>query len=172
MERGRLWAAIDHDDFNENVFDVGFGILDEHIEIAILREHAGVHQFEFGPSAVPMAIFGDQGIVGKFRLRIFVQHLHIAVRGSRVEVEIIFLHILAMISLMSSKTEQALLQDMIAAVPHGEAETNHLMAVADASNTVFSPAVRARSGVVMRKIFPSRTVGAVVLAYGAPLPLG
>ncbi len=105
MKGGGLRAAIHHDEFDENIFDVGLGILDEHVEIAILGEDASVHEFEFGLSAVATAIFGNQGIVGKFRLRIFVQHLHVAVGGRGVEVEVIFLHVLAMISLMAGESE-------------------------------------------------------------------
>src|SRR6202051_2943091 len=149
MKCGGFRAAIYHDEFDKNIFDVGLGILDEHGEVTIFCEYAGVHQFEFGLSAVATAVFGNQGIVRKFRLGIFVQHLHVAVGWRGIQVEVIFFYILAMISLMPGTTEEPLLQDMIATVPHGQTETNHLMTVADASDTVFAPSIGARSGVVM-----------------------
>src|SRR5712691_860297 len=46
------------------------------------------------------------------------------------------------------------------------------MAVADAGNAVLAPAVGARARMVVRKVFPSRSIRAVILADCAPLPLG
>src|SRR2546426_7941148 len=46
------------------------------------------------------------------------------------------------------------------------------MAVAHAGNAVFAPAVGARARMIVRKVFPSRSIRAVVLADCAPLPLG
>src|SRR5260370_37765504 len=46
------------------------------------------------------------------------------------------------------------------------------MAVADAGNAVLAPAVGARARMVVRKVFPRRSVRAVILADCAPLPLG
>src|SRR3989441_3413731 len=46
------------------------------------------------------------------------------------------------------------------------------MAVADADNAVLAPAVGAGARMVVRKVFPSRSMRAVILADCAPLPLG
>src|SRR5579884_942689 len=46
------------------------------------------------------------------------------------------------------------------------------MVIADAENTVFRPAIGARSGVFVREIGPSIPISAVVLAYGTPGALG
>ena len=59
MKCGWFGAAIHHDEFDENIFDVGLGILDEDVEIAIIGEYAGVHQFEFGLRTVSTAVFGN-----------------------------------------------------------------------------------------------------------------
>ena len=46
------------------------------------------------------------------------------------------------------------------------------MAIGDAADAVFAPAVRAAAGVIVRQIFPGVTVRAVVLAHRAPLAIG
>ena len=47
-ELQRRKTAIGHGDLDQNIFDVGFGIFREHIEIAVFREHAGIQQLKFG----------------------------------------------------------------------------------------------------------------------------
>ena len=44
MQRRFVGPAIDRRDLDQDVFDVGFRVLDEHIEIAVLVENAGVDQ--------------------------------------------------------------------------------------------------------------------------------
>src|SRR4029077_4881344 len=61
--------------------------------------------------------------------------------------------------------------DRITPVPKRQGEANPLVTVADPADSVFSPAIRARSCVVVRKIFPGRPVRTVVFADRAPLPL-
>src|SRR3954470_13355215 len=85
-----------------------------------------------------------------------------------VEVVIALLDVLAMISLVAGKTEEPLLQDRIAPIPHRDREADVLVTVADAGNAVLVPAVCARPCVIVRQIFPSVTVRSVVLAHRAP----
>ena len=92
-------------------------------------------------------------------------------RGRGVEVEVVLLHVLAVVALVAGQAEQALLQDRIAAVPQGEGEAEALVVVADAEQAVLAPAVRARARVVVGEVLPGGAVGAVVLAHRAPLPL-
>src|SRR4029077_8194147 len=64
-----------------------------------------------------------------------------------------------------------LFQDGIAPVPQRQREANTLVAVADPADSVFSPAVGARTCVFVRKIFPGRPVRTVIFPDRAPLPL-
>src|SRR5713101_3105832 len=77
-----------------------------------------------------------------------------------------------MIALGACKAEETLFEDGIAPVPKHQPETHHLVAVADASNAIFSPAIGARARMIVRKEFPSRAAGAVIFAYGSPLAFG
>ena len=172
VERSGFGPAIHSGDSNENVLDVGFGILDENIEIAVLGKDAGVEQFEFRLAAIAATVFFEQPCVRKFCLRIFVKHAHIAVRGSGIQIKVIFLHVFAVIALVPGEAEEAFLEDGVAAVPEREPEAHHLMTVADSCNAVFAPAISARARVVVREIFPSRAVRAVIFADRAPLALG
>src|SRR5512147_2391509 len=89
-------------------------------------------------------------------------------RRRRVEVEVVLLHVLAVVALVAGEAEEALLEDRVAAVPHRQREADELVAVADAGDAVLAPAIGARAGVVVREELPGVAPGAVVLAHRAP----
>ena len=105
-------------------------------------------------------------------LRILVEVLHVRVARHVVEVEVVLLHVLAVIALVAGQAEHPLLEDRVGAVPQREREAQLLLVVADAGDAVLAPAVGARARVVVRQVLPRGAVGAVVLAHRAPLPLG
>src|SRR5262249_19936970 len=97
---------------------------------------------------------------------------HVGVGRGAVEVEVVFLHVLAVVALGIGEAEGALLDDRIDAVPEGEGKAEPLLVVRDAEEAVLAPAVGAGAGVIVGEIVPGAAVLAVVLAAGAPLPLG
>ena len=117
------------------------GVLHEHVEVAILVEHAGIEQFilEFVPA--PAAVGLDQIVVGKGRLRIFVEILHVGMGRRAVEVEVVFLDILAVIAFAVGQPEQAFLENRILAVPQRQREAKPLLVVGDAGQTILAPAI-------------------------------
>src|SRR5438045_7850204 len=88
-----------------------------------------------------------------------------------IKVEIVLLDILAVITLITAQAEQSLFENRVVAIPECDGEADGLVAVADARDTVLSPAVGSRPGMIMREILPRGPVGAIVLAHGAPLTL-
>ena len=118
------------------------------------------------------AVLVDQGLIGKCCLRIFVQALHVGVRGSAVEIEILLLDIFAVVALVTAEAEEALLEDRVAGVPEAESEADALVAVADAGEAVLVPAVGADCGVLEREVIPSLALRRVVFAYGTPSAFG
>ena len=48
IERRFFRPAIPGCDLDQDIFRRGFGIFDEHVEVAVLVENAGIHQLEFG----------------------------------------------------------------------------------------------------------------------------
>src|SRR6516164_1437285 len=93
-------------------------------------------------------------------------------RRRGVEVEVIFLDILAMVALVTGQAEGALLEDRIDAVPQRERQAEALLAVADAAHAVLAPAIGARAGLVVVEILPGSPAGAVILAHRSPGALG
>ncbi len=89
-------------------------------------------------------------------------------RGSGIEVIVIFFDVLAVVAFGTSQAEEALFQNGIAAVPESEGETDTLVIVANARDAVFGPAVGARTSVVVREVVPSRSVCAVIFAGDFP----
>src|SRR5437016_3207042 len=92
------------------------------------------------PAATPILV--PQHRVRKLALWVLVEHLHVAVRGRAVEVEIIFLDVFAVVSLTRREPEQPLLQNRIAAIPERQGETQDLITVANPGDAVFAPTVR------------------------------
>ena len=91
-------------------------------------------------------------------------------RRRAVEVEVVLLHILAVIALRIGQAEQPFLQDRVLAVPQGEREAEDLPVVADAAEPVLAPAIGPRPRLVVREVVPGIAAGAVVFAHRAPLP--
>jgi len=92
-------------------------------------------------------------------------------RRSGVEVVVNFLDILAVIPLIAGETVEAFLQDRVAAIPKGRRKTQALVVIANAADSVLTPAVCPEMRMLKGKIFPSRSFRAVILADGAPLPV-
>src|SRR4029079_15867371 len=100
------------------------------------------------------AIHLYQGFVGKSRLRILVQHFRVRSRRRGVEVEIIFLHVLPVISLRGRNAEETFLEEGIFYVPHRYGGTEATSLVAKSRDAILAPAVRARAGVIVTEIIP------------------
>ena len=60
-----------------------------------------------------------------------------------VEIEVVLLHVLAMIAFVCVEAEHALFENGIARVPKGQREAQILMAIADAGDAVLIPPVSA-----------------------------
>src|SRR5207245_11692260 len=89
-------------------------------------------------------------------------------RRRAVEIEVVLLDVLAMIAFAAGEAEEAFFENWIAMVPHGDRETDALVAIADPRESILVPAVRARAGMVVREIVPGGSARAVVLAHAAP----
>src|SRR6266478_724352 len=143
MHTRRFESAIVCGDTNEDIFRGSFGVLDDHIEISIFGEDASIEQLKFGILFRTAPVFLDQLSIGVSALRIFVKEFHVGVRGSAVEMEVVLLHIFAMISFVACQAEETLLEDGIVFVPKCEAETDELMSVTDRGEAVLVPAISA-----------------------------
>ena len=104
------------------------GVVHLDVPVAVLVKHPGVEQAvgRVEPAAPPVLL--DQPGVGVFRLRILVQIAQVAVTRGGVEVEVILLHVFAVVALVAGQAEGALLQDRVAAIPQRERETQPLLA--------------------------------------------
>jgi hypothetical protein len=171
MQRGSRLAAVRDGDLDEQIFRRGFRVLDEHVEVTTAAEHAGVQELVFEIRARLLRVRVDEVRVGIGGLRILVQIFHVRVRRRRVEVEVVLLHVLAVIAFAVRETEETLLEDRILPVPEREPEAQELPVVGDPRKAVFAPTVRARPGLIVAEVGPRIARGAVVLADGAPLTL-
>ena len=167
----RLGPAIVDADLDQDVFGRFLGVFHEHVEITVLVEDARVEQFVLELLAAPSAIGFDQVVVRVGRLRILVEVLHVRVRRRAVEIEVVLLHVLAVIALAVGQAEQPLLEDGVLAVPEREREAEPLPVVGDAGQSVLAPVIGARARLVVAEVVPGVAVVAVVLAHRAPLPL-
>src|SRR5262249_36350919 len=98
--------------------------------------------------------------------------LHVGVGRRAVEIEVVFLDVLAVIALTVGDAEQTLLQDGIDAVPERQGEAESLPIVGDSGQAVLAPVIRARARLIVGEVVPRVAARAVVLAHGSPLTLG
>ena len=169
VQLGRFGAAVVDGDLDQDVLGRLLGILDEHVEVAILVEDAGVEQFVLEFAAAAAAAGLDEIGVGKGRLRILVEVLHVRMGRRAVEVEVVLLDVLAVIALAVGQAEEAFLEDGVLAVPQGQGEAEPLLVVGDAGQAVLAPAIGAGAGLVVAEVIPGVAAFAVVLADGSPL---
>src|SRR5262249_51346566 len=105
MQLGGFRTAVVHRDAGQDILGGGLGVLDKYVEVTVVGEHTGVHQLVFKAVPAPTAVFLDQLCVGKLRLRVFVEELHVGVRRRRVKIEVVFLHILAVVAFAARQSE-------------------------------------------------------------------
>src|ERR1700735_5575060 len=129
MKAGRIRSAIPRGYANENIFRIGLRVFHENIKVTILRENSSIYQLVFLILARSFAIFGNQLLVREFSVRILVQIFQIRTGRRGVEVVVILFDVLAMIAFAIGEAEEALFEDRVFLVPHGECETNVLVTI-------------------------------------------
>ena len=141
MQFCRLRSPVDCSDLHQDVFRTGLGILNKDIEIAVVIEDAGVEELilHLVPGALSVCL--HKIVVGIGGLRILVEILHVGVGRRAVEIEVIFLHVLAMIALAVGQPEEPLLEDRVLPVPEGQCKAEVLLVIGNAGNAVLAPAV-------------------------------
>ena len=172
VQRRGVGAAVGDGVTDDQVVAGGLGVLGGHVEVAVLVERAGVFELVFEVLLAAAGVFFDQFGVGKLGLRVAVERLGVAVGRGRVEVVVALLDVLAVVALVAGEAEEAFFQNVVLAVPQRHAQAHAALAVGEAQQAVFAPAVDAAAGVVVGEVVPGVAVGRVVLAHGGPLPLG
>ena len=171
MQLGRVRSPVGRRDPHQDVFGIPLGVLHEDVEIAVLIEDAGVEEFVLHLLPGPPTVRPDEILIGKGRLGVLVEVLHVGVGRRAVEVEVVLLHILAVVRLAVGQTEEPLLENGVLAVPEGESKAEALLVVGNAGDAVLAPAVGARAGLIVGEEIPGVTRFAVILPHRPPLPL-
>ena len=91
--------------------------LHENIPVAVLIETVSIQNLEFWYIATAMNVFPHEFFIRERLLRVFVKELHVRVGGRGIKVVVELFHVLSVITLMSSDTEQTLLQDDVFLIP-------------------------------------------------------
>jgi hypothetical protein len=172
MDPRGLRSPVGHGDADEQILRARLGVLGEHIEVAAPVEDAGVGELELGHIPAPALVLLHEPGVGELGLGVLVEGLQVRVGRRGIEVEVLLLHILAVVALWPGEPEEALLEEGILLVPEGQGEAQPALPVGDAHEPVLAPAVGAAPGVFVGKVRPARPIVGVVLADGAPLALG
>src|SRR5262249_43612320 len=147
------------------------GILTEKTKITSAIKDPGASSLKLNSLPPPTRVPADELPLGCGSLGVLVQVPHVRVRRRRVEVEVVFLHVLAVVAFAVGETEQPLLDDGILAVPQRQCEAKELLIIRDSSKAVLAPAIGTGTCLVVAEVVPRIAVGAVVLAHRSPLTL-
>src|SRR5262249_49884397 len=164
----RLGTAIVHGDANEDVVLRLLRVLGNDVEVPVPVEPAAVDQLELRFERTAPAVFLDEARVRIFALRVLIESFHVRVRRRRIEVVVTLLAVFAVIAFAVGETEEAFFQNRIALVPQSDRETDVLMVIADAEQTVFAPAIGATARDVVTERVPRRSAWAIILAHRSP----
>ena len=129
VQRRRLRPAVVRGDAHQQVVVVRLRVLDLHVEVAVVVEHAGVEQLVLEVAEAARAVRPQQVVVRVRRLRVLVDALHVRVRRRAVDVEVVLLDVLAVVALGVRQPEHPLLEDRVGAVPQREREAQPLLVV-------------------------------------------
>ncbi len=119
MDGGGVWPAIGDRDPAEEVLGIELGVLNEHVEVAILQPHLAqrVEQLVFRLLLAAPPVDLAQIIVGERFLWVLVDHRGVGMGGRVVGIEPVVLDVLAMIALQVGEAKGALFEDAVLAVP-------------------------------------------------------
>ena len=158
MDGRGFGPAILDSDKHVHVRGIDPRVFDEDVKIAVLVENPGVQQFVFGLVFSPGAVGMNKLRVGKFPLRIFVEHFQVGMCGRGVQVVIELLAILAVIALAVGQTEKTLLENRIASVPESKREAKSLVVIGESGDAILAPSIGAAAGMVVREVLPGIAV--------------
>ena len=171
VQLGRVRSPVGRRDLHQDVVGAALGVLHEDIEVPVVVEDPRVEELVLHVVAVAPAVRLHQVGVGIGRLRVLVEVLHVRVGRRAVEVEVVFLNVLAVVPLAVGQSEQPLLEDRVLPVPQRQRKAEALLVVGYAGQPVFTPAVGARAGLIVGEEIPRVAVLAVILADRSPLAL-
>src|SRR5208283_5198035 len=106
---GCLLRAVGNGNADVNIVSVLFRVFCEHIKVATPLKNAGVDKFVLGKVQPAISIDGDQFVVRKFSLWVFIEGFKVRVRRGGIEIEITLFNVFSMIPLRPGKSEEPLL---------------------------------------------------------------
>ena len=77
-----------------------------------------------------------------------------------------------MVALGTSESKQPLFENRIAAIPERQREAKPALAIANAQQTIFTPAIGSTASLVVRELLPGIAVLGVIFPDRSPLSLG
>ena len=131
--------AVEDRDSDQEVFRSFFRVLHKNVEVSVTIEYSGIEQFVLKFLARAALTCLHQVSVRELRLRVLVEVPHVGMGWRAIEIEVVFLHILAVISFAVRQSEKAFFQNRISAVPQAQAKTEMLVVVGNACEPVLSP---------------------------------
>jgi hypothetical protein len=93
------------------------------------------------------------------------------VRWRAVQIEVVLLHVFAVVSFAIGQAEEPLLEDSIFAVPESQSKAEVLFVIGNTVEAVLAPAVRAGAGLIVGEIVPGVTTFAIFFADKFPTSL-
>src|SRR5262252_7044271 len=157
---------------HEHVVNIRLGIFDVDIKVSVVVENTGIDQLELHRRrTTTTCVLVDQPLIRISGLRQLVEHARVSVTGHGIEIIIQLLDVLAVAALSVGQAKQPLLEDRIMPVPQRDREAQQLSVIGKAGNAILAPTIGAAARLVMRKIIPGGSPGAIVLAHRPPLAL-
>src|SRR2546426_4062541 len=127
---------------NQDIVGRALGVLGKNIEVAVLLKYSRVHQLKLRCISSPAPVLRNQPPVRELTLRIFVERLQVGSGRSGIQIEILLLHVFAVVAFRAGQTEKPLLENRVTAIPESERKANPALTVSDAEQSVLAPAIR------------------------------
>src|SRR5437763_9132413 len=108
MQSGWLRPAIVNRHTDQHIFGIRLRVLYKNIEVPILIKQPRIEKFIFQIFPRSLSVFIHQLALWELLLWILVQVLHVRMGRGAIEIEVLFLHILAMVSCTIGEAKESL----------------------------------------------------------------
>src|SRR5262245_55334595 len=96
----------------------------------------------------------DELVIRVGQLRILIQVFHIGMGRVAINLELILLHILAVVAFAIGQTKQTLFDNRVLTIPQGQGKAELLLIIRNSGQTVLAPTIGAGTSLVVAEVVP------------------
>src|SRR6266851_831626 len=140
MQWRASWSTVCGGHAEQDIVGIELGVLNDHIEIAVVVQDAGVEELVFWRQPATPSVGVYQVGVRERALRVLVEGSRIRMGGCAVKIEVVLLDVFTMVAFGARQSKQSLLEDWVRVVPQADRQAQSHLVVTPTQQTILPPA--------------------------------